>query len=537
MEAITVPYEKTGYFSQIVIDYLNQHDKLKPFYEHQPTIEGIREAINARADFSNENRQVLIEELKKQYVTIELTEKESINIDLLLKTNCFTITTAHQPNIFTGPLYFLYKILHAIKLSDYLATQFPENHFVPVYYMGSEDADLDEIGQFYLGGEQLKWETNQTGPVGKMLVDSEFLVLIERVHGQIATTGAGNQLSSLFKQAYQLGRNIQECTLHLVHQLFGAYGLVVVIPDNGRLKKLFEPVIIREVKEQFSHKAVVETIKALQTTGYSVQAAGRKINLFYIFNNQRLRIDFEQDKYFTVYFNKEWNEAKLIEEIQSFPERFSCNVILRGAFQETILPNIAFIGGGGELAYWLELKNVFAAANIPFPVLVLRNSFLFITKKDKQLINKLKLNTTDFFKDSVELLNNYIKEHSKQQLSLKAEKAELELLYTKVLHAANAIDPSFNMHVLALTKKSIQKLEALEKKMLRREKRKYAEVQQQIEKLKTSLFPKRSLQERIDNIGDNYSKLGGHDMLDTLLKFSKSGFIEEQGFTVLLEQE
>ena len=237
-----VAYEQTNFFSKLVIDYINQSDNLTPFYAHQPSIEGIKESIKARNKF-NTPRQLLVEVLNEQYAGLPVSEKLRTNLELLLEQNTFTITTAHQPNIFTGPLYFIYKILHTAKLANELSKQLPDYKFVPVYYMGSEDADLDELGQINIGGQKLVWQTKQTGAVGRMKVDKDFLKLINAIEGQIGVLPEGLSLTNLFRQVYLEGKMIQQATLELVNILFADYGIVVLIPDNAKLKTAYELVV------------------------------------------------------------------------------------------------------------------------------------------------------------------------------------------------------------------------------------------------------------------------------------------------------
>ncbi|MBK6826575.1 MAG: bacillithiol biosynthesis BshC [Chitinophagaceae bacterium] len=152
--ATRLPYRQTNAFTRIALDYIDQAEALKPFFLHPPSLQGLQKAISERKKTST-NRQVLVEQLRHQYVGIDTNEKVKQNIESLLSPDTFTITTAHQNNIFTGPLYFIYKILHAIKLADLLNETWPEQHFVPVYYIGSEDADLDELNHTWLNGEKL----------------------------------------------------------------------------------------------------------------------------------------------------------------------------------------------------------------------------------------------------------------------------------------------------------------------------------------------------------------------------------------------
>jgi uncharacterized protein YllA (UPF0747 family) len=247
MHGTHIPYEQTGFFSRIVIEYINQDDKLKPFYEHPVSLQGIKASIKARKAFPT-NRQLLVTELEKQYAGLPLSEKQQQNLQSLLSENTFTITTAHQPNIFTGPLYFIYKIIHAIKMADDLKAQLPDHDFVPVYYMGSEDADLNELGFINLDGQKLVWETNQTGAVGRMKVDKNLLKLIDAIHGQVAVNPFGSELTDLFRKCYREGTTIQQATLELVNQLFTDFGLLVLIPDNAELKRSFIPIITERIR-------------------------------------------------------------------------------------------------------------------------------------------------------------------------------------------------------------------------------------------------------------------------------------------------
>ena len=160
----------------------------------------------------------------------------------MLLENTFTITAAHQPNIFTGHLYFIYKIIHAIKVADELQKLLPDNNFVPVYYMGSEDADLEELGEVVVDGKKLVWETKQTGAVGRMHIDAAFLKIIKEISGQIGVLKFGEELISKMQRAYSIGKTIEEATFEFVNELFSSFGLFVLLPDVATLKKSFDPI-------------------------------------------------------------------------------------------------------------------------------------------------------------------------------------------------------------------------------------------------------------------------------------------------------
>ncbi|MBC7933778.1 MAG: bacillithiol biosynthesis cysteine-adding enzyme BshC [Rhizobacter sp.] len=525
--ATYLSYRQTNSFSAIALDYTDNNNSLKSFYNHNADIDGIKNAIEQRKQFPTD-RKLLVHHLNEQYKGIAVDAKLQHNIDSLLQQNTFTITTAHQPNIFTGHLYFIYKILHAIKMAEALQRELPGNNFVPVYYMGSEDADLEELGEVFINGQHYRWQTNQTGAVGRMKIDSAFIQLINAIEGQLLVEVHGKEIMDAVRFVYTLDKTIEQATFEFVHRLFADYGLVILLPDAAALKRSFLPIINKELNEQFSNKAVQETMKDFPAQ-YKVQAAGREINLFWLQQGSRERIEREG-----VRFKVEgvrFEEEQFIKEVEAHPERISPNVILRPVFQEWILPNIAFIGGGGELAYWLELKKVFVAAGTPYPVLILRNSFGIIPKKAAVKIASLELTAVDFFQSAASLLQRVVQTNSDNQLNLTEEKNQLTALYKKMQAIAGKTDASLQQHADALHTLAIKKITQLEKKMYRAEKKKFEAQQRQIEKIKSTLYPNGVLQERIDNLLPWYAK-HGKSFIDLLYQNSLG---LEQQFCLLEE--
>lgn len=528
---LRVPYRQTNNFTPIVLDYIDQLKSLELFYSNPASFQGIRNAIAKRKAVST-NRALLVDELKKQYKTVTTTDSVKNNIESLLDENTFTICTAHQPNILTGPLYFIYKILHAIKLADQLNELLPENKFVPVFYMGSEDADLDELGHLHIHGEKLDWKTKQTGAVGRMKIDAGFLKLIERVEGEVAVHPFGKEIIEAVKKCYQLNATVESATFQFLHTLFQDYGLIVLMPDNAMLKKVMIPVFEKDLFSKTVNEIVEQSSQKLGEL-YKVQASPREVNLFYLKDDLRERIVQEKNNFRILNSSLVFDEKQMLEELNNHPERFSPNVILRGIYQETILPNIAFIGGGGELAYWLQLKDLFDHFNVSFPVLVLRNSFLLTEQKWNEKISKLNLQIEDFFKPENELLKKIVETESKKNLQLNGQFEKVESLYDEIKLQAGTVDPTLMAHVDALKTSVLKKLNQLEKKMLRVEKKKFLAQQNQIQKIKQQYFPKNGLQERVENFIPFYAKFG-KDFIDQLYRNSLSF---EQEFTIIQHTE
>ena len=515
--AKSIPFETTRSFSNLVNDYLAGNEKLSPFYEFTPDEQGMENAINARKQFPVD-RALLHENVKKLYEAVTINERLQKNIESLQSDNCFTICTAHQPNIFTGHLYFIYKILHAVKLAEELSAKHADHDFFPLYYMGSEDADIQELGELDISGKHYQWATNQKGAVGRMKVDEALIKIIEEVALQIEVLPFGFDIIAKMRACYAIGCSIEKATFAFVHSLLGNYGVVIILPDSDDFKRAFLPIVEKELSEQFSNKAVTSTIKDFPGE-YKIQTEGREINLFFLEANQRERVQLLDGKFSIDGIDGDLTKSELMEKFAEHPARISPNVVLRPLFQEIILPNIVFIGGGGELAYWLELKTAFAAANVFFPVLMLRNSFMLMTKETELLQARLQVDDEALFLPVDVIFNEWIRKNADKQLLLESEKQKISEQFKKIKKIAIEHDVTLNKHIEALETTALNKLSILEKKILKAARSREAATLRQIEKMKTAVFPNGSLQERVDNIVF-WHAVYGNEILDTINKNS-----------------
>jgi bacillithiol synthase len=502
-----IPTADTGYFSKLVNDYTGRNVALEPFYTYTPDAAGIAAAIQERNNFPVD-RPRLVAALTRQYEDLEATDAVRGNIELLLEETTYTITTAHQPNLFTGYLYFVYKILHAIKLAEHLNTQYRGKHFVPVYYMGSEDNDIEELGVFRFRGEKQVWDgSGQHGAVGRM--DTAGLKpLLENVFRLFGPPGKDcDDLLNMLSTAYLKHKTIGKATQYLVNELFGRYGLVVLNPDDRQLKSAFIPVM----EDELLHSNALPIINA-QTAkleaSYKAQMFPRPVNLFYLDVQTRERIERIGDRWTVVNTDIAFTKEELICELKSSPEKFSPNVALRGLFQETVLPDIVFIGGGAEVAYWLQLKTLFAHYNVFFPVVMLRQSVLWIDSVQARLRQQAELSIADIFREEAGLVKDYVTAHAGDDWHTSTEAKALSDLFQSLKEKATAIDPTLKSSAEAVLTKIKYQLGVLEKKMLRAEKKKMQVQLQRLSRLKKALFPNNSLQERTDNFAEYYLQYG-----------------------------
>lgn len=502
-----IPYAETGNFSDMVLDYLNNEPALQAYYSYRPDTTGIQQAIADRNKHPV-NRELLAGALAQQYAHLSKHDKVIANLEKLGEDNTFTICTAHQPNLLTGYLYFIYKIIHAIKLADELNVQYPDKHFVPVYYMGSEDNDLDELGTFRYNNQKYVWDADgQKGAVGRMKTHS-LKPLLDELFKVLGPPGdATEELKEELAKAYLHHNTIAQATQYLVNELFGRYGLIVLNPDDTALKQAFIPVMQDDLLNHNAYALVSANIEELEER-YRIQAHPRLINLFYLRDDSRDRIEKRNGKWHALNTEVTWTEEELLAELDSNPERFSPNVILRGVFQETILPNIAFIGGGAEVAYWMELKSVFKNYNTFYPAILLRQSVQWLTAHHRKLRNELGFEISDLFKTDNALIRHYIGKHSNNSWQTDAATTAIADVMAALKNKAVQLDSTLGESVDASVKKITHQLETLEKKMLRAEKRRMHTQLDRIKRLKNSAFPNNGLQERYENFITYYTEMG-----------------------------
>jgi bacillithiol biosynthesis cysteine-adding enzyme BshC len=528
MPSDCINFQSSGYFTPLINDYLNQKDTLKSLYHRFPDVDNFKLQMDEkRENYNPEFRNVLVNVLNKQYSAINTSAYTQQNIKLLSEPNTFTVTTGHQLNLFTGPLYFLYKIVSAINLSRELKNAYPGQDFVPVYWMATEDHDFEEINYFNFRNKKIKWPRTSTGPVGRL--STEGLDAVLSVFAK--ELGLGDNaawLKELFEKAYLNHTNLADATRYLANEIFGTEGLVIIDADDTGLKKLLVPHIKEELLNQTSHQRVAET--AVHLKDYNIQVNPREINLFYIEDNIRERIILQDGIYYINNTELKFSEKEIMALLESNPEKFSPNVIIRPLYQEVILPNLCYIGGGGELAYWLELRSYFESANVTFPILLLRNSALIATQKQADKLDKLNLSWADMFSKQEDLLNKKVQLFSEFKLDFAEQKEFLKQQFETLTAIAAKTDASFTGAVKAQEIKQLKGLENLEKRLLKAEKRSHAEQLERITQIQNELFPGLSLQERSANFSEFYLEFDGKLLAELFIKLKPL----EQEFNVIV---
>lgn len=507
MPTTHISYQDTGYFSKMICDYLSQKDSLSTFYQLFPSIENFEKQINFKKEFSLSNRKTLSERLLVQYRNTSISEATQKNIQSLANPKTYTITTGHQLNLFTGPLYFLYKIFSVINLSEELNTKYKDNYFVPVYWMATEDHDFDEINYFNLFGKKVSWNRESGGAVGELSTEG-LDEIVEILKKEFGATDHAKKLIALFSESYTQHDNLADATRYLANELFAKYGLVIVDGNDAELKKEFAPYVQKELLNNQSHNVIVKTSERIISEGYKEQVHPREINLFYLKDGLRERILKKDGAYHINGSELKFSEKQILEELENHPERFSPNALLRPLYQEVILPNLCYVGGGGELAYWFQLKDYFESVSVPFPMLLLRNSVLVMPLKLDDKLKKLNENVTSLFLNQHDLEVKHTHHLTEVDIDFSEQKAHLKKQFEHLFELAKLTDQSFLGAVGAQEKKQLNGLYTLEKRLLKAQKRKLKDELERLTSIQDQLFPKESLQERTVNFSELYLEYG-----------------------------
>ncbi len=499
MNALHISFEQSKQFSKLILDYVNDANNVKPFYNLRPDISSYQTMMEQK-NYNQNYRPVLVDELKAQYEQAGINIKKSTAVNQhiisLLNEDTYTVTTGHQLCVFTGPLYFIYKILSTIKWCEELRKAYPTKNFVPVFWMATEDHDFAEVNHVHIGKQKLSWDINSNEqPVGRLNLE-DFGSFAEQVLALAQNDFSKAQIEEWIS-CYTQSENLSIATRKLVHLLFADYGLVILDADSKPLKQLFIPYIKKDVLEQNNYEVLTQTNLALKQH-YKTQVNGRSINFFYLSKWGRKLITQHKNKFEVQGTDISLTAEEIANDIEQNPDNYSPNVIMRPLYQEVILPNLSYIGGPGEIAYWLQLKDVFVNNNIAFPILTLRSFVLMVQHQHQNKLEKMGLSAVDLFEPLLTI--------ERKLVALTHDGGQQEVLETfnkalqNLIDIAQKTDNKLSSEILAYKLEWIGKLEHLGKKLDKQQREKVRLQTENFATIQSLYFPNGSPQERYYNV-------------------------------------
>lgn len=511
MKKISVDRRKSTFFSDLSNAINDNQEALSQYIQTPFGLEGFKKQIPIKKEsFSAQQRATLHQVLSEQLTPYFKHERLKKNVDLIKEVNTFTVTAGHQLNLFGGPLYTLYKMMDVIRLAEELNEKLPASHFVPVFWMATEDHDFEEINHIHLFNDTPTWNSSQKGPVGRFSLNG-----IDDFKTQVLEKFQNNAEFAAYLNDFYKGHTLADATVHFFMELIGEYGLVILDADNKRLKASFSPLVKKEIETRFSEKEILKSTKALESDGYHGQAMARPINLFYIKEQFRERIVPLDNGNFQI-GEETISKPDLLSELEQFPERFSPNVVFRPLYQESILPNLCYVGGGGEMSYWLQLKGMFEQTNVPYPLIKVRNSIQWMDKSTAKKIDKLNLNYTDIFDSIHEVKKQFVFDNTDEELVFTDLDNQVESLNKILEKAIIDVDKGLEGYAKSEVTKIQKQTDGIKDKLIRHQKKKYEEAMKQIDGIYNRSFPNNGLQERFENAIPYLAKFGPKEYMEKL---------------------
>ena len=500
----------TGGFSNLYIDFLNDFRKVHQFYEmdfHS------LQAFSSHAEniSSRYQRNPLVSEvLSEQNQLFGAGSRALQNIQYLDQQNTLAIVTGQQVGICGGPLYSVYKIITVLKLVDKLSESYPSFKFIPVFWLEGEDHDFNEVSAIGLldsdhqpksidyQTESGKRANKNIGAVGEIVLDASIQSFIEHLQKTFQNSEFKRPLVDFLQNIYTPGITFNVAFARLMNKLFEDSGLIFISINDRRLKKILSPIFKRELQEYPKVSQGIINKSAELEARYHAQIKPKALNLFFFHNNGRYLIEPREHDFMLKGTRQYFQKEEMLRIAEETPELFSPNVALRPICQDTILPTLVYVGGPSEIAYFAQLKPVYALFDIVMPIIYPRASATIVEEKSVRILEKYQLDLLEIFKDRERLnrkIIDLISEVKIDEMFDEATKRTDELI-AEMKYGINYIDSTL-MGPLESTREKIKSyLDVLKDKIVEAQKRKHDIALRQMAKVYNLIFPNDNFQER-----------------------------------------
>jgi bacillithiol synthase len=494
----------------LFLDYIEEFENVQRFYgKNFRDMEQYRPHFQNLASANRAHRALLPEIIQKQYHEHKISRQTQQNIDLLASPKTIAIVTGQQLGIFGGPLYTIYKTITAIKLCHFLKENFDDFNFVPVFWLEGDDHDYDEVRTFsVLNNENglltlnyddgLGEELNR-GSIGHLKFNENLNTVFESLTGFLRESEFKASLIDFLKTIYQPDKSFLETFRELMVNLFDEYGLVVFNPLDQAAKKLLIPVFKKAIEDYATQSlSLVERSAELEEV-YHAQVKVKAINMFYMDEKERLLIEpTDSGELRLKGKRKKFTFEEILHQIETNPENFSPNVLLRPICQDYLFQTGFYIAGPGEISYFAQVNPLYESYDLEEPFIYPRSSATIVEQGVNNVLKKQNLTYLDIFTDENELIQKVVSASSDINLDELFQKSseELGIMFSQISEKLKTIDKT----LLDLSEKSKQRIEQtldyLKNKASEAEKRKYDTSIRQLTKVRNILFPNGNLQER-----------------------------------------
>lgn len=496
--------------SPLFLDYLYNFKKVAKYYIKDFRNEAIYEPHfrDVLSKYPSDRKQVT-QTIKNQYISKRISAKTSQNIKLLEERNTLAIVTGQQLGLAGGPLYTIYKTITAIKLAAHLTAKYPDFNFVPVFWLAGDDHDFEEISSINLLNNENKVETiaykveeegeKEAGSVGGIRLEQEIEDFISGLEGALRPTEFTQDVIHYISSIYRPGKSVAEAFSEMMFKFFDKYGLVIFNPQANDVKKLLIPVFKHELENYRAHATKLITISAGLDEEYHAQVKIRPINLFVNNENGRYLLDPLENNEFRLKRKKvKFSKDELLQLLESSPEMFSANVILRPVCQDWLFPTAFYVGGPAEISYFAQIVQLYKAFNLATPIAWPRISATIVEKSVQTLSQKFDLTINDYFELKGEIFNKVASMISEYDIEGKFEVAENRManIFDDLKDYLSEIEKTLGDPVEKNKQRTLQYLVELKGKAEAARLRKHESTMNQLQKSYSMILPNDNLQER-----------------------------------------
>jgi bacillithiol biosynthesis cysteine-adding enzyme BshC len=500
------PFADLGAFPALFVDYCTRFDAVADFYAgHWKDVSARREAAEAAAR-RPADRDALADVLLDQNERWGLDATTRSHIEALRDPESIAIVTGQQVGLFTGPLYTIYKTITTLQLAEEWAEQTGRT-VVPVFWVEGEDHDFAEIATAHVLHRNevvpLHYDPDagdNPGAVGRLALTDAIDDVLDRLDEALPPSDFKPGVMERVRAAYPPGTRIEDAFTRLMRSLFEDEGLVFINPDDARLKALSRPLFRHELEDPETPAARIDAIsQALRDRGYHAQVTARPTNLFWLGDDHRRAIDLGDDGTFHLRgTDRTFSRTELLDRLDTEPERFSPNVVLRPLMQDHLLPTAAYVAGPGEVSYFAQYGDVYEWAGLDRPLIHPRASVSLVEGKVQKVLDKYDLSVADFSDTLETLFQDVVVDTMEVDVDAVFSEAMPQLHQTinALKPEVEAVDRTLGSSAEATRAAIVDEMEALKQKVVRAEKRQQDEVRAQLEKAHVNLRPNGHLQER-----------------------------------------
>jgi len=504
---MTLPVPQIPGLSKLAGDYLAAPEKCRDFFNGDYRNWDVYKRIAVQTGktprpFMTELTDLLL----KQNRSFGCPPATLEQINALRRPDTLVVATGQQTGLFSGPLYTIYKALTTIKLARELATRL-EITVLPVFYLVSEDHDFVEVSDCGYIDKENKYSSlhyqpdvlAERSPVAQVILEEKITDLISQFANSLAESEFKSGIFAALRECYAPGTAYHTAFARWFTRLFAGYGIILFDAADPAYKPFIAPLLERELRDNITISAMRQTGAELEQAGYHQQLdvqPGRPA--LFMLNNGRHSLQQQGADYKLL----STGETFTIEELLRKPQNLSPKAALRPLIQDALFPTVAYVGGPGEIAYWAQLKRVYAALNQTMPVVYPRAAFTLIEPKIQRHLQRFALTAQDCIADPQGTTNKALRamlpdDMTQQFTALKSKlQKDMKALRESIANTDPTLQPVVEKTMLGIT----GQIDGLENKVMKAVEQRSAVAAGQVRTVMENLAPGQSLQERKLNI-------------------------------------